>query len=57
MNILEIIWVVLTFIGLIYSIKAIKNDNPWGASIVILTAWSLMIMIGYYIDNLTTPLW
>ncbi len=57
MNILEILWVILNILGVFYSIKAVRNDSEGAEVVVIFTVFSIIIMLGYFSEALTTPLW
>ena len=58
MNILEIIWIISTVVGVVYVFKKNGEDTDFAISYVIS---SLICLIPYiilkYFDFITTPLW
>lgn len=57
MNILEIVWILLTIVGVIACIKSVINENEWSGALIIVTGFSLMWIIIHFEKYLTTPLW
>lgn len=61
MNILEIIWIILTVVGIVYVFKTDEEDTAFSLAMLKCAVLSLIFLIPYiiikYFDLITTPLW
>lgn len=57
MSILEILWILATVALLLITIKLALEEIGAFICTGIVTAWSICMMIAYWIDILTKPLW
>lgn len=58
MNIIEIIWILLTLGNIWWICRLFKDDEAEFAIIfIMLQAVSIVLLIGYWQTELTTPLW